>query len=103
MKEGFLCLLMVFFSTNNLGLKRAQFNLSFSNIRGLHCNINKVHQLLLSEKPDVLFLSETQIIDPPDRTHLNCPGYTLAAVFQKKGGICCFIKNSLAACHINKI
>ena len=53
MKGVFLCLLMVFSSTNNLGLKRAQFNISFSNIRGLHCNINKVHQLLLSEKPDV--------------------------------------------------
>jgi len=94
---------MVFTNTNNLGVRRAQFNISFSNIRGLHANLNHVHHYLQSSKPDIFALTETQIIDPPSNTHLQFPGYVLISNYVKKGGVCVYIKANIACKHLSEL
>ena len=54
--------------------RRHSFN--FCNIRGIHFNLNNVHQHLQTKSPDCLFLSETQIKAALDSTHLTFPGYS---------------------------
>jgi len=88
---------------SQLGMKRAQFKISFSNIRGLHANLDHVHHFLLSHKPDILALTESQILTPPSDIHLHCPGYILVHNFVKKGGLCIFIKSNIACKHLSDL
>ncbi len=79
------------------------FKITFSNIRGIHSNLHDIHQFLQHSSPDCLFLSETQIKEPLDSTHLKFPGYTLYSIFQAKGGICAYIKSNLVSCQMPKL
>jgi len=88
---------------SNLGVRRAQYKISFSNVRGLHANLDHVHHHLHSSKPDILALTETQILTPPSDTHLQYPGYAVAYNFVKKGGICIYMKANLACRHLNNL
>ncbi|XP_045454558.1 uncharacterized protein LOC123663965 [Melitaea cinxia] len=45
-----------------------------TNIRGLHSNLVAVHHHLETEKPHLLFLTETQIGSPADVAYLQYPG-----------------------------
>ncbi|KAJ8722881.1 hypothetical protein PYW07_004061 [Mythimna separata] len=59
-----------------------------TNIRGLHSNIVAVHHHLETEKPALLFLSETQIRCPSDVSYLLYPGFTLEHNFKPRAGVC---------------
>lgn len=69
-----------------------QFEVEFTNIRGLHSNLNAVHQHLETAKPAMLFLTETQIRRPDDTTYLHYPGYVLEESFYAKAGVCLFVR-----------
>jgi Reverse transcriptase (RNA-dependent DNA polymerase)/Endonuclease-reverse transcriptase len=71
------------------------FQTHFINIRGLHTNINAVHQHLETSRPHILLLTETQISNSHDTTHLLCPGYQLQHNFRYKGGVCAFIRSDV--------
>lgn len=67
----------------------------FCNIRGLHSNLNAVHQHLESAKPALLFLTETQINPPDDLSYLRYPGYNLEHAFKSRAGVCMYIKGDI--------
>lgn len=71
-------------------------SLYFANIRGLHSNINSVHQFLQAESPNLLFLTECQVTSTTDLTTYNFPGYTLYQNFRPKGGVCCYAKCNIS-------
>ncbi|XP_045449132.1 uncharacterized protein LOC123657655 [Melitaea cinxia] len=58
-----------------------------SNIRGLHSNLESVHHHLETEKPQLLFLTETQIRCPADTAYLSYPGYSLEHRFIPRAGL----------------
>lgn len=66
--------------------------MEFANIRGLHANLNAVHQHLETVRPAMLFLTETQIGRPADTSYLHYPGYVLEESFQPKAGVCLFVR-----------
>lgn len=68
------------------------FEVEFCNIRGLHSNLNAVHQHLESARPALLFLTETQILPPADTSYLNYPGYALEESFKAKAGVCLYVR-----------
>lgn len=74
------------FPTNTL------FEVEFTNIRGLHSNLNAVHHHLETVRPALLFLTETQIRRPADTTYLHYPGYILEENFRAKAGVCLFVR-----------
>ncbi|XP_045449660.1 uncharacterized protein LOC123658266 [Melitaea cinxia] len=59
-----------------------------TNIRGLHSNLDAVHHHLETERPHLLFLTETQIGSPADVTYLQYPGYSLEHNFKSHAGVC---------------
>ncbi|CAG4932905.1 unnamed protein product [Colias eurytheme] len=61
-------------------------SVDFCNVRGLHSNLNAVHHHLETAKPDLLFLTETQIRPPLDTSYLHFPGYKLEHTFIPKAG-----------------
>ncbi|HJY23235.1 MAG TPA: hypothetical protein VJ279_10140, partial [Hanamia sp.] len=54
---------------------------SFFNDRGLATNLDSVHHFLQVSKPDILFLTETQILPSHATNHLACPGFELRGEF----------------------
>ena len=80
----------------------SQFSLSFINIRGLRANLNQVNNFLLTGKPHVLFLTETQIPNPLDTTHLLCPIYQLHHSFHFKAGVCAYVNSDLPATRFHE-
>ena len=72
-----------------------EFSTVFCNIRGINKNLNAVHHHLLSNKPHILSLTETQIRDPDDITYLRCPGYNLHHAFRPKAGVCTYVRADL--------
>ncbi|CAG4989213.1 unnamed protein product [Colias eurytheme] len=68
-----------------------------SNIRGLHSNLLPVHHHLETDKPHLLFLTETQIRCPPDSSYLGYPGYSLEHNFRPKAGVCAYVRDDICA------
>lgn len=68
------------------------FEVEFCNIRGLHSNLNAVHQHLETARPALLFLTETQILPPADTSYLKYPGYALEESFKAKAGVCLYVR-----------
>ncbi|TLM25045.1 hypothetical protein FEC23_18880, partial [Acinetobacter baumannii] len=68
------------------------FNVDFSNVRGLHSNLDAVHHHLETAQPALLFLTETQISAPDDTSYLEYPGYVLEHNFLRKAGVCVFVR-----------
>lgn len=66
-----------------------------TNIRGLHSNLVAVHHHLETEKPTLLFLSETQIGPPSDVAYLTYPGYTLEHNFKPHAGVCLYARDDI--------
>ncbi|KAJ8730179.1 hypothetical protein PYW07_017217 [Mythimna separata] len=66
-----------------------------TNIRGLHSNIVAVHHHLETEKPALLFLSETQIRCPSDVSYLLYPGFTLEHNFKPRAGVCMYARDDI--------
>lgn len=75
----------------------------FCNIRGLHTNINAVHHHLETEKPAMLFLTETQISCPADTSYLHYPGYNLEHLFLRKAGVCMYIRGDICCRRLNSL
>ena len=67
----------------------------FTNIRGVHSNLIEVHHHLETERPNLLFLTETQICDPPDLAYLCYPGYNLEAKFLPRAGVCVYVSDGI--------
>ncbi|KAJ8722460.1 hypothetical protein PYW07_003640 [Mythimna separata] len=61
----------------------------------MHSNINAVHHHLETDKPHLLFLTETQIRCPSDAAYLNYPGYSLEHHFQQRAGVCVYVRNDI--------
>ncbi|CAG4918768.1 unnamed protein product [Colias eurytheme] len=74
-----------------------------SNIRGLHSNLDAVHHHLETEKPHLLFLTETQIKCPADATYLLYPGYTLEHNFQPKAGTCVYVRDDICVLRLRHL
>ena len=74
--------------------------LCLSNICGLNSNINSVHHFLQSNKPHILFLTETQISGKTSTNHLSFPGYELISSFRLRGGVCAYVRNNLSCTRI---
>lgn len=72
-----------------------ELGVDFANVRGLHSNLNAVHQHLETAHPGLLFLTETQIRRPADTSYLHYPGYTLEESFQAKAGVCLFVRSDV--------
>ncbi|CAG4916568.1 unnamed protein product [Colias eurytheme] len=70
-------------------------SVDFCNVRGLHSNLNPVHHHLETEKPALLFLTETQIRSPSDTTYLCYPGYKLEHTFIPRAGVCVFVREDI--------
>ncbi|KAJ8705145.1 hypothetical protein PYW07_010972 [Mythimna separata] len=61
----------------------------------MHSNINAVHHHLETDKPHLLFLTETQIRCPSDAAYLNYPGYSLEHHFRQRAGVCVYVRNDI--------
>ncbi|KAJ8721438.1 hypothetical protein PYW07_002213 [Mythimna separata] len=61
----------------------------------MHSNINAVHHHLETDKPHLLFLTETQIRCPSDAAYLNYPGYSLEYHFRQRAGVCVYVRNDI--------
>ena len=71
-----------------------------TNVCGLNSNINSVHHFLQSNKPHILFLTETQISGKTSTNHLLLPGYELISSFRLRGGVCAYVRNNLSCTRI---
>ena len=76
------------------------FTIDFCNIRGLSSNLDSVHNHLQHSKPDILFLTETQISNRFDINNLNFPLYNIVTNLKFKGGVACYVKNSVPLSHL---
>lgn len=73
------------------------------NIRGLHSNLDPVHYHLETEKPHLLFLTETQIRCPSDVAYLNYPNYTLEHNFRQRAGVCVYARNDICCRRLRNL
>ncbi|KAJ8719149.1 hypothetical protein PYW07_016705 [Mythimna separata] len=62
---------------------------------GLHSNLPAVHHHLETDKPHLLFLTETQIRCPSDVAYLNYPGYSMEHHFLQRAGVCVYVRNDI--------
>ena len=69
--------------------------MDYCNIRGMHSNINAVHQHLETAQPTILFLTETQISCPADTSYLHYPGYKLEHKFVRRAGVCMYVREDI--------
>ena len=69
--------------------------LCLANICGLNSNINAVHHFLQSNKPHIIFLTETQISGKSSTNHPSFPGHELISSFRLRGGVCAYVQQSL--------
>lgn len=83
-------------NTNRPSARRNLFTINFCNIRGLSANLNSVHYHLQSAKPDILFLTETQISPSSICSRFDFPGYHLFPNLRLRGGVCCYSKSGIA-------
>ena len=74
--------------------------IAYANVCGLNSNLNPVHHYLQSQKPDILFLTETQISAKTSTNHLLCPGYELLTSFRLHGGVCAYVRNNLSCTRL---
>ena len=70
---------------------------SFCNVRGLATNLDSVHHFLQVSKPDILFLTETQISPSHATSNLAYPGFELHQNFRLKEGVCAYVRSSVSA------
>ncbi|XP_022831849.1 uncharacterized protein LOC111360210 [Spodoptera litura] len=75
----------------------------YCNIRGLHGNLNAVHQHLETAKPTLLFLTETQISCPADISYLNYPGYKLEHNFLRRAGVCLYVREDVCCRRLRHV
>ena len=76
-----------------------KITIDFCNIRGLNSNLDPVHLHRQLSKPNLLFLTETQISLNYDIYSLKFPHYHTFSNIKFKGGIECFFKNSVPISH----
>ncbi|MPC51265.1 hypothetical protein E2C01_045111 [Portunus trituberculatus] len=71
------------------------FFINFCNIRGLRSNFQSVKHHLSSTKPNLLFLTETQLSEATDSSPFSVPSYFLYPHFRSKAGCCVYVRNDL--------
>ncbi|XP_045446613.1 uncharacterized protein LOC123654772 [Melitaea cinxia] len=74
-----------------------------TNIRGLHSNLVAVHHHLETEKPHLLFLTETQIGSPADVAYLQYPGYSLEYNSKSRAGVCMYARNDVCCQRLRNL
>ncbi|XP_045450460.1 uncharacterized protein LOC123659256 [Melitaea cinxia] len=84
-------------------LHSLSLSVHLSNIRGLHSNLVAVHHHLETEKPALLFLSETQIGSPSDTAYLCYPGYTLEHNFKPHAGVCLYARDDICCRRLRNL
>ncbi|XP_045448146.1 uncharacterized protein LOC123656520 [Melitaea cinxia] len=84
-------------------LHSLSLSVHLSNIRGLHSNLVAVHHHLETEKPALLFLSETQIGSPSDTAYLCYPGYTLEHNFKPRAGVCLYTRDDICCRRLRNL
>ena len=87
-------------TTGSLKDNHTGLTIDFCNIRGLSSNLDSVHSHLQISKPDLLFLTETQISQKFDINNLKFPSYDIITNLKFKGGVVCFYKNSVPLSHL---
>lgn len=73
------------------------------NIRGINSNLDPVHHHLESEKPAMLFLTETQVSSPADTSYLNYPGYKVEHKFVPRAGVCVFVRDDICVRRLSSL
>ena len=75
----------------------------FCNIRGLSSNFSSVEHHLLSAKPHMLLLTETQLATTTSPDPFNVSNYTLYPHFRLKGGLCVYSHVNLPVARIHDL
>ena len=79
---------------------RRSLRLQYCNIRGLLSNFLPVEHHLGTSKPDLLFLSETQVSESSDSSSFSVPYYHLYTNFQYKRGCCVYVHDKLTCSRV---
>ncbi|XP_063636069.1 uncharacterized protein LOC134806671 [Cydia splendana] len=87
----------------NTAASFSTLTVDFCNIRGLHSNLNSVHHHLETDKPALLFLTETQISTPADISYLMYPGYSLEHKFVSRAGVCIFVRDDICCRRLGSL
>ncbi|CAG4943681.1 unnamed protein product [Colias eurytheme] len=80
--------------------------ISLTNLRRLKqfaINLSGVHHHLETEKPHLLFLTETQIKNPADATYLKYPGYSIEYNFKPKAGVCVYVRDDICLLRLRQL
>ena len=73
---------------------------NFCNIRGLSSNFPSVEHHLSSAKPDLLFLTETQVSETTSSNPFSVSSYYLYPNFKAKSGCCVYVHSNLTCSRV---
>lgn len=77
------------------------FKFNFANICGLNANLKSVHAHLDISKPNILALSETQVIDVSDLTKYEFRDYNLVRNFYAHRGVAIYVRKDVVYSRLN--
>jgi len=83
--------------------RHAPVLIHYTNIRGLDSNRTSVDYHLSTSKPDLLLLSETQVHEDFNSSHLNVSNYNLISHFRFKGGVCAYAKSIIPVTQMSTL
>jgi hypothetical protein len=82
---------------------RSSFFINFCNIRGLQSNLQSVEHHLSSSKPQILFLTETQVSEGSDSNLYSISSYCMYPKFSSKGGCCAYVRNDVICSRVSEL
>ena len=82
---------------------RCSFFFNFCNIRNLFSNSPFVEHHLSSSKPDLFFLTETQMYECADSKTFSVTFYCLYPQFSAKGGCCACVRNDVICSRVSNL
>src|SRR6201990_994325 len=82
---------------------RSFFFINFCNIRGFHSNFHFVEHHLSSSRPQLLFLTETQMFERSDSKPYFVSSYCLYPQFSAKSGCCAYVCNDVVCSCVSNL
>ena len=79
------------------------FTLNFCNIYGLRSNFQSVEHNLSFTKPNLHFLTETQLSVTTDNSPFSVPSYFFYLHFQSKAGCCTYVRNDITCSRAHNL
>src|SRR5277367_6173718 len=83
--------------------RHAPVLIHYTNIRGLDSNRSSVDYHLSTYKPDLLLLSETQVHEDFNSSHLNVSNYNLISHFRLKSGVCAYARSIIPVTQMSTL